>query len=323
MSTELRLPFTLRSAMAAASTKRSVGIMLAGWLFGVVGCNEPEQLAVDTVRPTSTAIAQPAPTTFVTPAVSVTVTAPAAPVVHRPELGVREGRDGHHNPTEALTGIKVGYQVSFQLPAATARGLAGEAPLPFPSSAWGGLSEGSVVLPDGVERRGNEPMREQLSDDLALLQRERVGEKLWLHPDLGRRAESDPAGSFEELSQRTATGRTLVLEEGREQRVEFPSAVFVLSEGQWVNPWPVVEAQGDRFVLRNDAGAAVALPEQIAAGIELPQRGGGLRTLLGGARAVVRSKAGLTELSAPASARLLHDRAVAYGGSVEGAAAHA
>jgi hypothetical protein len=171
-----------------------------------------------------------------------------------------------------------------------------------------------VVLPDGVERRGNEPMREQLSDDLALLQRERVGEKLWRHPDLGRRAESDPAGSFEELSQRTATGRTLVLDEGREQRVEFPSAVFVLSEGQWVNPWPVVEAQGDRFVLRNDAGAAVALPEQIAAGIELPQRGGGLRTLLGGARAVVRSKAGLTELSAPASSRLLHGRAVAYGG---------
>ena len=174
--------------MAAAATKRSVGLMLAGWLLGCVGCSEPEPLPVDAVRPADAAVAQPARMTVVTPAVSLTVTAPAAPVLHRPELGVRSGRDGQHNPTEALTGIKGGYHVSFQLPAATARGLAGEAPLPFPSAAWGGLSEGAVVLPDGVERRGNEPMREQLSDDLALLQQERVGEKLWLHPDLGRRA---------------------------------------------------------------------------------------------------------------------------------------
>ena len=300
--------------MTAASTKRSfTGLMLAGWLLGVVGCNEPEQLAAEAERPVVAAAAIQVRTTVVTPAVSFTVTAPAAPVVHRPELGVRDGRDGQHNPTEALTGIDGGYHVSFQLPATTARGIAGEAPLPFPSAAWGGLSEGAVVLPDGVERRGNEPMRESLSDDLALLQQERVGEKLWLHPDLGRRAESDPAGTFEDLSQRTATGRTLVRADGREQRIEFPAAVFVLSEGQWVNPWPVVEARGDRFVLRNDAGDSVALPERIASGIELPQRTGGMRRLLGGARAVVRSKAGLTELSAPDAARLLHGRAVAYG----------
>ena len=300
--------------MAAASTNRAVaGLLTAGWLLGAAGCSEPEQPGAEVVRPTVAAEVQQARTTFVTPAVSFTVTAPAAPVVHRPELGVRQGRDGQQNPTEALTGIDGGYQVSFQLPAATARGIAGEAPLPFPSAAWGGLSEGAVVLPDGVERRANEPMREQLSGDLALLQQERVGEKLWLHPDLGRRAESDPAGSFEDLSQRTATGRTLVRADGREQRVEFPAAVFVLSQGQWVNPWPVLEARGDRFVLRNDAGATVVLPDRIAAGLQLPQRGGGMRSLLGGARAVVRSKAGAIELSAPASARLLHGRAVAYG----------
>ena len=65
--------------MTAASTKRSfTGLMLAGWLLGVVGCNEPEQPAAEAARPTVAAEVQRARTTVVTPAVSFTVTAPAA-----------------------------------------------------------------------------------------------------------------------------------------------------------------------------------------------------------------------------------------------------
>ena len=293
--------------MASLLLHRAVaGLLLAGSLFGVSACGEMEEL------PPPAGERQAAPRqTFVTPPVAFTVSA-AAPLVHQPELGVRSGRDGLHNPTEQQTGVPGGYHVSFQVPAAVARGIAGEAPIPFSAASWAGIAEGSIVLPDGVERRANEPMREPISDDLALLQRERVGEKFWGHPALGLRAASDPPGSYEDVSRRTETGRTLVLEDGREQRVAFPAPVYRLVDGQWLNPWPVVEEQGDRIALRNEAGDTVVMPRRIEDGIALPTPRGTMRRLLGGAGAIVQGKAGAQRLEAPSEARVQHGEGVVY-----------
>lgn len=290
-------------------------LALAVWLLGAAGCEEQEQELPQPNRQV-TAPAMPKQV-YAAPAVSLRVQA-TAPVVHRPELGVRSGRDGQPNPTEAHTGIAGGYHVAFQVPAAVARGMAGEPPLPFPAADWSGIAEGSIALPDGVERRGNEPMREALPIELALLQQERVGEKLWNHPDIGRRAPSDPAGSYEDLSLRTERGRTLVLANGHEQRVEFAAPVFRLVAGHWLNVWPVVESLPEGFLIRNDAGDRVVVPADISEGIDLPTPRGKVRRLFGRSRAIAEGKASSVEIPAAPSGHLLHDRALTFGDEGDG-----
>ncbi len=147
------------------------------------------------------------------------------------------------------------------------------------------------------------PLDADLDADLAARQRAAVDPAFANHPDMGRRAAADPAGTFERLDLRTPTSRTLELADGTRLFVAFPRPAFTTDADGWLrhDAWRF-DVQGSDVVLRSAAGTRATLPANPAQGVSLTTADGRAVDLLSDLAITVDGPSGAAGASLPEAA---------------------
>ena len=307
-----------RSAMANMRSGRDrskVGAVLFALSLLVSACGVAEE-QVGASAPPLAAAAAPA-NRQVTPAVVQAEVQRArgdADRLFRPELGVRSGLDGTANPTSHLANGPDGYDIHHKVPLNRAQAFADLPPETVAKQTSVGKLQGPPPATLLRGRSGLEPLELLLSENERSRQRAALAPKFATHPDIGLRAPTDPAGSYERLDLRSERSRTLRLENGKKMTVLWNLPAHKLHGAFWVNPWLRVSMTSGRPQMNSASGWSAPLPARFSEGVFAPaEHETDRRELIGQPVAFWRDSSGERTLPSPGPARLDPPFAVAYG----------